>query len=93
MRLLVVISLLLLIGCVEPQPHDVSSSLSFDLMEKSCLVNSADAIIYGEYRVELHQADLVHPKWRVVKGGKTLVVGDMISCLREAFKLWEGGKS
>jgi len=90
--ILITLTLLFIAGCVEPKPRDDGGSFALDLIEKSCLVNSADAILYGEYRVELHQRDLVHPKWRVVKGGETILVGDMITCLQRAIELREAGK-
>lgn len=89
MRTILALLLLVCIGCVEKSPPEQTYIVD-QVFEKSCLVNSASSIWFGEYKVSKKVPDLVHPKWEVTKNGESLLVSDMVTCLQKALDLSEG---
>lgn len=79
-----------------PVPPDnalpVDVQIQNDFLQKSILVNSSDAILFGDYRVVKHQDDLIRPTWRVEHNGETLFTGQMIEALEFAFLKSDGGE-
>lgn len=71
-------------------PLPVESQIQDQLLQKSILVNSSDAIVFGEYRVVKDRADLIRPTWRVEHNGETLFTGQMIEAMEFAFRKSEG---
>lgn len=71
----------LLASCTPSKNLNEPDPFTLRLINKSCLVNSATAIEYGEYRVVPHSTDLVHPEWRVEQRGQVVFIGSMEQAL------------